>query len=73
MSASTSIVACRLVDLDTRWSYLEQCSDDRNERENIEQPKYSMLNYYISNSKYNKKKYNDKKYTINKEIKKMMK
>ena len=48
------------------------CFDDRKESElkNIEKPRLSTVNYYISNDRRCKKKYNNKKYTINKKFKK---
>ena len=74
-SATSSVIANMLLDIDARFPLIAQSTDDRNprERESIDKPKYSTINYYISNDSRNKKNYNDKKYTINKKMKKSLK
>ena len=73
-SATASVVANKLLAIDSRFPLINQSTDDRNPRERIglDKPKYSTANYYISNDKSCKNSYNDVKYTINKSLKKKL-
>lgn len=70
MSASTPFHKGKLLNTDTRWEFLCQAVDDRNESERrpggIAKSRYGAISLFISEDKRNFKCYNDEKKTLNK-------
>jgi len=61
LSASSPIQKVKLVDIDLRWSVIEQSVDDRKpgESEKMSKSRYSTVNHYISNHEFVKESHND--------------
>lgn len=70
LSASTPFHKGKLLNTDTRWEFLAQAVDDRNERERrtggIARSRYGTIGLFISDDKRNFKRYNDEQKTLNK-------
>lgn len=77
LSGSMPFYKGKLLDSDTRWEFLCQAVDDRNERERlpggIARSRYGPIGLFLSNDKKNLGIYNDSKRTLNKWARKFLK
>lgn len=77
LSGSMPFYKGKLLDSDTRWEFLCQAVDDRNERERlpggIARSRYGPIGLYLSDDKRNLGIYNDCKRTLNKWARKYLK
>jgi len=67
-SSTTFAASHRLLDIDNRFTMIEQSTDDRKVRERtvLDKTRYSTINFFLSDSPKLKNKYNNKKPAINK-------